>query len=63
MSRRYVECGHCGKKIYEGETVVNHINCGIYCSPTCYLEDQVPYYKTELNEYLVEDCRTEWKED
>lgn len=61
--KRYVECSHCGKKLYEGMEVINHQTCGIYCSHKCYMEDQMIHFRAELNDNLIEDCGTEWKEE
>lgn len=61
--KRYIECSHCGKKIYEGETVINKTTCGIYCSHECYMKNQMIDFEQELNDDLIEDCGTEWKHE
>ena len=54
MSKDYIKCDCCGKKIFFGEMVYfYHGYCGIYCSAECYADNWGE--STELYEKLAED--------
>lgn len=65
MSKRYIECDNCGKKIYEGDIIHKHEGlCGIYCSSQCYLESApISYRRKMLTDEEVDLCGASWKED
>ena len=54
MSKDYIKCDCCGKKIFFGEMVYfYHGYCGIYCSAECYADNWGE--STELDEKLAEN--------
>ena len=54
MSKDYIKCDCCGKKIFFGDVVYfYHGYCGIYCSAECYADNWGE--STELYEKLAED--------
>lgn len=54
MSKDYIKCDCCGKKIFFGETVYfYHGYCGTYCSAECFAWNWGE--SAELDEILVED--------
>ena len=54
MSKDYIKCDCCGKKIPFGEIVYFHSGyCGVYCSAECYADSWGD--SAELDEILAED--------
>lgn len=54
MSKDYIKCDCCGKKIFFGDVVYfHHGYCGTYCSTECYADSWGE--SAELDEELAED--------
>ena len=54
MSKDYIKCDCCGKKIFFGDVVYLHRGyCGTYCSAECYAENWGE--SAVLDEILAED--------
>ena len=54
MSKDYIKCDCCGRKIPFGEIVYfHHGYCGTYCSAECYADSWAE--SAELDEILAED--------
>ena len=64
MSKRYIECDNCGKRLYEGDVIHKHGGlCGIYCSSQCYLESApINHIVMRLTEEEAELSGSGWKE-
>lgn len=55
MSKKYIKCDCCGRKIYmEDEIWYQEGYCGIYCSRECYAECYGDY--GNLDEETIENC-------
>lgn len=65
MSKRYVKCNNCGRKIYEGDLFYKQEGLvGIYCSEHCFLLSACINYSTKwLTEEEANLCGDGFEED